>query len=193
MQPVTSRFCAVYRNKSCVTLFNSMAYKINNTLKPCHMLCQNLGKTVFHCSTPTSSPTFASQSSVQSRPCAINQGLLERTEGLELTHRFMRKRVHTKWHWTDRTSRRHTRCTTLEASRVHTALFCFAVAHAAKNSTACSMLLKVVIFKAARPHNLVSNGPPCCTARWTSEAGYCNNITQSALASNGPPFCVEAG
>ena len=37
------------------------------------------------------------------------------------THRFMRRRAHTMAHWTYRTSRRHTRLTALDASRVHTA------------------------------------------------------------------------
>jgi len=46
---ITSHFkvlCSVPpRHKSCVTLFNSMVYKSSNTLKICHLWCQNLSKT----------------------------------------------------------------------------------------------------------------------------------------------------
>ena len=45
LSPVISKLCAVYRNRSCVALFNSMVYKINNTLTICQMRWQNLGKT----------------------------------------------------------------------------------------------------------------------------------------------------
>jgi len=65
-------------------------------------------KTVLHCSTPTSSPNFGSQSS-------FIPGRMQRT------HRFMRIRVHATAHWTHRTSRRHKSRTALEASRVHIA------------------------------------------------------------------------
>jgi len=56
-----------------------MAYKISNTLKPCHVLCQNLGKTHSFTVAHPLSPTFASLSSVQPRPCAINAPLHAQT------------------------------------------------------------------------------------------------------------------
>jgi len=63
-----------------------MVYKISNTLKPCHMLCQNLGK--------TQSFTAAHQRhrwfSCINHPFSPHHA--------QLTHRFMRRRVHTKEH-----------------------------------------------------------------------------------------------
>jgi len=37
-------FCAVYRSRSSVPLYNGMVYKISNTLTICHIWCQNLSK-----------------------------------------------------------------------------------------------------------------------------------------------------
>jgi len=45
LSPIISRFCAVYCNRSCVAFFNSVVYKISNTITTYHMWCQNLGKT----------------------------------------------------------------------------------------------------------------------------------------------------
>ena len=74
-----------------LTLFSSIAYKISNTLKPCHLLCQNLGK--------AQSFTAAHQ-----RHRRLSRLIHPFSPGrAQLTHRFMRRRVHTKEHWTQRT------------------------------------------------------------------------------------------
>jgi len=86
-----------------------MAYKISNALKPCHMVCQNLGKT----------QSFTAAHQRHRRLSCRNHPFSPGHE--QLTHHFMRRQVHTKEHWTHRTSRRHTRRTALEASHAHTA------------------------------------------------------------------------
>jgi len=59
------------------------------------MSCQNLGKTVFHCSTPMSSLTFASQSSVQPRPCAVLHAQTCAYKGaLNSTHQWQTHQTH---------------------------------------------------------------------------------------------------
>ena len=92
-----------------------MAYKISNTLKPCHKSCQNLGKT----------QSFTEAHQRHRRLLHLNHPFSPGRA--QITHRNMRRRVHTKEHWTHRTSLRHTRRTALEASRVHTTLCAHAV------------------------------------------------------------------
>jgi len=86
-----------------------MAYKISNTSKPCHMLCQNLGKT----------QSFTAAHQRHRRLSCLNHPFSPGCA--QLTNRFMRRGVHTKEQWTHLTSRRYTRHIALEASRVHTA------------------------------------------------------------------------